>query len=80
LKIVSITWDEDPDRGIETFGPFSTDEKRLEWIEDCQEAASLGRNLLDGATYRVYSMQEPFDPRDLGADMISTPDEEQKQT
>lgn len=63
--IVVISWPDDPDRGSEHFGPFSSEEERNFWISDCQQAAGFGWKLLQGASYLLTTLDRPFDPFDL---------------
>jgi hypothetical protein len=63
--IVIISWPDDQDRGIDTYGPFESVVAQVEWSDDCIEAASLGYELLQGASYLLTRIAEPFDTRDL---------------
>lgn len=65
MWIVTISWPGDPERGTEIYGPFPTKEARDQWAKDCEDAASLGWALLQGATYVLTSVAEPFDPNSL---------------
>jgi hypothetical protein len=65
LLAVIISWPDDPDRGIDPYGPFESEAAQVEWSNDCIEAASLGYELLQGAQYLLTRLDSPFDPRDL---------------
>ena len=65
LLIVIISWPDDPERGVEPYGPFATTEEQTEFVDDCIVAASLGYKLLKDAHYLMTTMPTPFDPRDL---------------
>jgi hypothetical protein len=42
--------------------------RRRIFVQKCQEAASLGYRLLDGALYLLTTLTEPFDPDALMQD------------
>ena len=69
-KIVIISWPEDPDRGIEPYGPFEDAEAQQKFVIDCQEAAGLGWYLLQGAEYLITALEAPFDPAELSSDAV----------
>ncbi len=66
--IVIVSWPDDPDRGIEPYGPFSSDQERMAWVHGCSEAAGLGYELLRGAHYQLLKLDTPFDPHHLMQD------------
>jgi hypothetical protein len=71
LRLVTVSWPDDPDRGSETYGPFNDGDQEL-WVTLCQEAADLGWTLLQGAHYLIHSTLMPFNPQDLMADGSSS--------
>ena len=68
MTIVIVSWPEDPERGIEPYGPFIDEQAALVWIRECEELASLGWRLLQGAHYLVTGVAVPFDPADFMQD------------
>lgn len=66
-RVVIISWPDDPERGVEPYGPFSDDDEAGEWVAECIEAASLGWALLRDAEYLISPLTR-FDPRDLMQD------------
>jgi hypothetical protein len=62
MRIVTIFWPEDLDRGMEAYGPFDSIEAQSKFVDDCQEAQVRGWGLLDGATYLIHRVAKPFDP------------------
>lgn len=64
MYVVVLSWPDDPDRGIEPYGPFADDKEADQWIADCQEAADMGWQLLRGANYLMTPLTR-FDPTDL---------------
>jgi hypothetical protein len=72
LRIVTIFWPEDPDRGMEAYGPFDSVEEQSKFVDDCQAATARGWSLLENASYLIHRVAEPFDPTQLA---ISTTDE-----
>lgn len=58
--IVMISWPDDPDRGVEAYGPFTSETRRSIWIRECQQAADRGYALLQGAEYRLTRLDTPF--------------------
>lgn len=73
ILIVTVNWPDDPDRGIETYGPFDTEQERETWVDECEEAATLGWGLLVGAHYHLYRMDHPFEPTSLMQDGARNP-------
>jgi hypothetical protein len=73
MRIVVISWPADPDRGTEHYGPFGDDAAQMQFAAECQEAASLGWHLLDGASYLLTQVGEPFDPTALMTDAMHVP-------
>ena len=61
--LVTLSWpDTDPDRGSETYGPFTEDAEADAWITRCQDAAANGWTLLQDASYLIHRVELPFDP------------------
>jgi hypothetical protein len=61
LWIVTISWPGDAERGMETYGPFSSQQEQVAWVDACQEAAAAGWSLLEGAHYLLHRVIKPFD-------------------
>jgi hypothetical protein len=67
-RIVIITWPDDPDdpdRGMEPYGPFPSEAAADAWIARCQDAAALGYLPLRGACYLITQTAIPFEPGSL---------------
>ena len=57
---VKLHWPEDPDRGSETYGPFTDEEARIKWVNEVQAAADGGDPLLKGVHFLLDRMLPPF--------------------
>src|SRR5580765_8544425 len=61
MKIVVIHWPDDPDRGPEVYGKTDwTDEDRMAWVSEANEAGKAGDPLLSGAYFILTQVNEPF--------------------
>jgi hypothetical protein len=62
--VAVILWPADPERGMEVYGPFESEEAQVKWSDDCIKAAEQGNELLKGTFYLLTRVAEPFNPAD----------------
>lgn len=65
MHIVTISWPDDPDRGVETYGPFENPIAQDKFVAECEAAADRGWDLLKGAHYLITDLAWPFDASKL---------------